>query len=298
MEHRALQLILPFEPALPDRPLILAPRLWPTMTPRARQQLAKRLAHLLRSALIAADARKLSGGPQYEHAAQFGKPGNDGTSRQAGLHLRAAVDRRSSPPVIEDPYSYRERLTMPKYIVNSAGDQYFLPDSSQFYFDGLRGEKYLRYLPNTDHSLKGSYRDAAESALAFYQSILTNTPRPRFAWGFEQDGSIRVKTETRPNIVTLWQAHNPDARDFRLETIGRAFTSSILTDLGDGLYVGMVPKPKEGWTAYFVEMTFSGPGSYPYKFTTEVGVTPDLLPFGPPPEIEQGMTRSTPTNER
>ncbi len=30
---------------------------------------------------------------------------------------------------IEDPYSYRDRLTMPKYIVNSAGDQYFQPDS-------------------------------------------------------------------------------------------------------------------------------------------------------------------------
>src|SRR5215469_9976424 len=97
MEHRDLQLILPFEPALSDRPLILAPRMWPTMTPRARQQLAKRVAHLLRSALIAADAREVSGGPHDEHAAQFGKPGNDGTSRQAGLHLRAAVDRRSSP---------------------------------------------------------------------------------------------------------------------------------------------------------------------------------------------------------
>jgi hypothetical protein len=59
-----------------------------------------------------------------------------------------------------------------------------------------------------------------------------------------------------------------------------------LADLGDGLYVGTVPSPKEGWTAYFVEMTFSGPDTYPYKFTTEVGVTPDRLPFGPPPEIE------------
>jgi hypothetical protein len=33
------------------------------------------------------------------------------------------------------------------------------------------GEKYLRYVPNTDHSLKGWYEDAAEGALAFYQSI-------------------------------------------------------------------------------------------------------------------------------
>src|SRR5215813_15312983 len=40
---------------------------------------------------------------------------------------------------IEDPYSYRDRLMMPKFIVNSAGDQYFLPDSSQFYFDDLKG---------------------------------------------------------------------------------------------------------------------------------------------------------------
>jgi hypothetical protein len=62
MKPRALQLILPFEPGLPDRPLILAPRLWPTMTPRARQQLAKRVAHLLRSALITADTGEVSGG--------------------------------------------------------------------------------------------------------------------------------------------------------------------------------------------------------------------------------------------
>ncbi len=34
---------------------------------------------------------------------------------------------------IEDPYAYRERLTMPKFIVNAAGDEFFLPDSSQFF---------------------------------------------------------------------------------------------------------------------------------------------------------------------
>jgi PhoPQ-activated pathogenicity-related protein len=47
---------------------------------------------------------------------------------------------------IEDPYSYRDRLTMPKFIVNASGDQYFPPDSSQFYFGDLPGEKYLRYV--------------------------------------------------------------------------------------------------------------------------------------------------------
>jgi len=193
---------------------------------------------------------------------------------------------------IEDPYSYRDRLMMPKFIVNSAGDQYFLPDSSQLYFDDLKGEKYLRYVPNTDHSLKGAYQDAAESAVAFYQSILTNAPRPKFTWYFKDDGSIRVKAETTPDVVKLWQAHNPDARDFRLETIGRAYTSSMLEDQGNGLYIGNVLEPKRGWTAYFIELTFPGPSLYPYKFTTSVRVTPDRLPFGPPPE-ESGATSGT-----
>src|SRR5262249_44261244 len=57
---------------------------------------------------------------------------------------------------IEDPYNYRSRLTMPKFIINAGGDQFFLPDSSQFYFNDLPGIKYLRYVPNADHSLRGT----------------------------------------------------------------------------------------------------------------------------------------------
>lgn len=72
MRHRATQLILPFEPALPGRQLILAPRLWPPMTPTAQQQLAKRAAQLLRLMLAAAGAGDLNGGHRDEHAAQFG----------------------------------------------------------------------------------------------------------------------------------------------------------------------------------------------------------------------------------
>ena len=66
---------------------------------------------------------------------------------------------------IEDPYFYRDRFTMPKYVINSAGDQFFCPDSSQFYFADLPGEKLLRYVPNADHSLKGS--DAPSSLIAY-----------------------------------------------------------------------------------------------------------------------------------
>ncbi len=190
---------------------------------------------------------------------------------------------------IVEPYEYRDRLTMPKYLINAAGDQFFLPDSSQFYFDDLKGEKYLRYVPNADHSLRGS--DAPESILSFVQTVVDGAPRPAFRWKFSKDGSIRVQCATAPREVRLWQATNPKARDFRLETLGAAWKSSVLSDQGEGAYVGSVPKPPGGWTAYFVEMTFPGSGKAPLKFTTGVRVHPDTLPFSKP--VMAGKKSST-----
>ena len=70
----------------------------------------------------------------------------------------------------------------------------------------------------------------------------------------------------------MWQATDPNARDFRLETIGAAYTSVTLQDLGNGNYIAVVPHPAQGWTAYFVELTFASGGLYPFKFTTDVQV--------------------------
>lgn len=182
---------------------------------------------------------------------------------------------------IEEPYSYRDRLSIPKFMIYAAGDQFFLPDSSRFYFDDLKGEKYLRYIPNADHGLKGT--DARESSIAFYQAFLNGTPRPRFDWSFEGNGDIRVTSRAtnkeKPTAVKLWQATNAEHRDFRLMTIGAAYQSSDLSEHPGGIYIGRVARPEKGWTAYFVELTYPSGGKYPFKFTTAVRVTPDTEPF-------------------
>lgn len=183
---------------------------------------------------------------------------------------------------IEDPYSYRDRITVPKLIVNATGDQYFTPDSSQFYFTGLRGEKYLRYVPNTDHSLKGATRSAAETGKAFVDSIISGVPGPQYSWQLQSDGGIRVESANKPYSAKLWQAFNPDARDFRLETIGHAFESTDLADRGGFTYLANVPRPKRGFTAYFVELTYATQHGDVFTVTTNVRVTPDVLPFRPP----------------
>lgn len=179
---------------------------------------------------------------------------------------------------IEDAYNYRkrDRLKIPKYLVNASGDQFFLPDNSQFYFGELQGEKYLRYTPNAKHNLAGT--DARESLLAFYQAVINNKPRPQFSWKKEKDGSLVVTVKDKPREVNLWQATNPKARDFRVDTIGNAYTSATLKEDKPNVYVGRVNKPASGFTAFFVELVYDSGGKYPFKFTTEVSVVPDVLP--------------------
>src|SRR5262249_2674282 len=104
------------------------------------------------------------------------------------------------------------------------------------------------------------------------------SPLPQFSWKVQADGSIRVQTKDKPLEVNLWQATNPKARDFRLESIGPAYKKSALTGEGDGVYVAKVEKLAAGWTAFFVELVFARWEKAAYKFTTQVSIVPDVLP--------------------
>jgi PhoPQ-activated pathogenicity-related protein len=186
---------------------------------------------------------------------------------QSGTQIRNFVD----------PYEYRTRYTMPKFLINSSGDQFFLCDSAQFYFQDLPGEKYLLYCANTDHGLNGS--GAEKALLAWYTAVLAGKERPQFSWDVAGAGHMVVTAKTRPTQVMLWTATNPDARDFRLEKIGKAWTSSPLTGTDKGIYDATVKAPAKGWTAYFVELQFDSGTPQPFRFSTEVRVVPDTLPF-------------------
>lgn len=199
-----------------------------------------------------------------------------------GNYVQHGITKRWNDPAMDqlyavvDPYLHRQHLTMPKFVVNACGDEFFCPDSSRFYFGDLPGEKHLRYVPNAGHSLEGT--DVMESIAAFYLGVLKEHPRPRFTWSFTPDGAIRVETKDPPQRVLLWQATNPSARDFRITTIGRAFSSRELADQGDGVYVGQVEPPEQGWKAYLVELTYAPSTAPPLKLTTAARITPDTLP--------------------
>ena len=181
---------------------------------------------------------------------------------------------------VVDPYAYRDRYTMPKLILNSAGDQFFTSDSSRFYYDGLPGPKWLRYAPNTDHKQNA---DVIFAGLSWIDDMLDNKISPQITWALEGEETLRISATSTPKEVKLWQATNPGARDFRLEAIGPVWTSRILTRAADGTYAGTVQRPATGWTAFLVEATFDVAGpeliNPDQVYTSGVQIIPNTLPF-------------------
>ena len=192
------------------------------------------------------------------------------------------MERLSDPKLAElyeivDPYHYIDRLDMPKLILNAAGDQFFLPDSSQFYYDDLIGPKLIRYVPNTDHSMRDS--DVLTSLIGFYDSIVSNIDLPSVSWTYPSENVLVLQSDISPTDATLWVANNPRARDFRLETVGPVYTPTPIK-LSDGDNQTLqIPTPEKGWNAYFVEFTYDIGAATPLKVSTEVKVIPDILPF-------------------
>ena len=176
-----------------------------------------------------------------------------------------------------EPFEYRDRLKLPKYLLNSTGDEFFLPDSWKYYWDELVGEKHVRYVPNSNHGMGGT--DVMDSIDAWYHAIVHNVSMPRYAWDVAEDGTITVLSLDEPTEVLLWQAHNPDGRNFMQAVIGRAYSSTPLSEVEPGVYKVKLDPPAVGYTAYYIEMAYPSGIDTPFKFSTGVKIVPDVTDY-------------------
>lgn len=181
---------------------------------------------------------------------------------------------------VVDPYSYRTTLGLPKFLINSPGDQFFLPDAEKYYLNELYGETVSRYVPNTDHSLSSSagVANALTSLVAWYQHLIFGAARPLITVSVAA-GTLTVRSSSPATVARLWQANNQSARDFRREAIGEAWTSTTVTDSGGGTYVAMLAQPLVGYSAYYIELVYPGVAGVPQTYSTQVYVTPDVEPY-------------------
>ncbi len=154
-----------------------------------------------------------------------------------------------------DPFTYRDRLTMPKLLIHGTNDPYWVLDSANIYWDKLPGPKWVLNQPNIGHGIDFTRFLPAEGA--FYLCCAGRQQFPELNWHFQHDaGSLKlgVITDIAPKRVAQWTATAP-TRDFRPSK----WESKVLEQAG-GQWLAEVAKPQTGYAALFVEVVYDMAG--------------------------------------
>ena len=175
-----------------------------------------------------------------------------------------------------DPWAYRDRLTMPKFIINGTNDFYWTTDALNLYWDGIPNDKWVLYLPNAGHNLRRQDRppqeqlnDLITGLAAFTRHQINGTAMPSLRWRHENaDGKLRliIDATPAPRSARLWVARSPSS-DFR--TI--EWRQENLR-IADGRVIGEVTRPEQGRVAFFGELEYEIDG-LSYTLSTQMRLT-------------------------
>lgn len=184
---------------------------------------------------------------------------------------------------ISDPYAYLPRLTMPKLVVNTGMDEFFMPDDTHWWWKDLPEPKHFLMNPNTDHICATGVGVMIPAIGAFVKTVLNDNLAPEFTWTIDTAGTGNIVVNTTseaPHSVYMWHATtcNGDRRDFRAVNLDSPCSCGIavkghcvntkaiwhktkLTEAAGqpGIYVAHQDAPTVGWTAFFVDIEFGIP---------------------------------------
>lgn len=155
-----------------------------------------------------------------------------------------------------DPYTYRDRVTVPKLIVNGTNDRYWPLDALNIYYDDLVGEKYILYVPNKGHDVGDAKRIIGDWT-AFFRKVSGDINFPKLSWDFQkkQDGvELVVKSDIEPVKAVAWITESP-TRDFR-----DAVWQELEMPREDSIYRYILKKPEQGYAAIFGEAVYKSGG--------------------------------------
>jgi PhoPQ-activated pathogenicity-related protein len=166
-----------------------------------------------------------------------------------------------------DPYFYRDRLTMPKFLINGTNDRYWTLNALDLYWDDLKGPKSVVYLPNAGHGLD-QHRDYALNGIgAFFRQVVAARPMPEVSWKFAKlaDGSLRLAVDAspKPKAARIWTARSEtrDFRDSRWESSPMEPGSTMTVE---------VPRLEKGHVAAFADLDYEVEG-ITYHRSTQIG---------------------------
>ncbi|MGQ3684340.1 MAG: PhoPQ-activated pathogenicity-related family protein [Candidatus Loosdrechtia sp.] len=194
---------------------------------------------------------------------------------------RNLVDRMDEPDMVTlrewvDPYSYRQRYTMPKLLLLGTNDPYWVVDALRHYWDDLPEPKHVHQTPNAGHDLGGG-KEAIQTLSAWYHMIADGQELPKVEWhltdGKDAPAGIEIKVNRPVKKIRLWTAMSNE-RDFR----NNAWSSQELacTDRNSQASA-LVPVPQKGFIAFMGEVELISETGDTYKLSTQVKVVPDNI---------------------
>lgn len=174
-----------------------------------------------------------------------------------------------------DPWHYRERVKVPKLILNGTNDPYWTQDALNLYWDDLPGEKWVSYVPNAGHDLqqklpggKTDFTRAINNIAAFAKAQVFDLRLPKMSWAHGDAGGkhlVSVTSDVAPKAARLWVADAP-TRDFRKST----WNEKPVT-LDKGGVKAEVDAPASGCRVFLVECEYDLDGLR-YYLTTQLRI--------------------------
>ncbi|WP_225586945.1 PhoPQ-activated pathogenicity-related family protein [Algoriphagus sp. Y33] len=164
-----------------------------------------------------------------------------------------------------DPYSYRDKLTVPKLIFIGTNDPYWPVDAVKNYIDSIPGQNNLIYIPNAGHDLgDGKVAFQALGAFVSYQNTGKSLPEvsSTFTSGKNKKLMLRVKASETPVKVELWEAESIEDKDFRDEK----WKSNKLDYNSDN----KISLPKKGQKAFYIAYYFRSPTGKAYYVSSRM----------------------------
>ena len=197
---------------------------------------------------------------------------------QADMFNKLNTPRGKRLMELEDPWSYRNRLTLPKLIILGTNDRYWAQDALNIYWDDLKGPKWVMYTPNSGHDLGNGILQVLGTLSAFTRAQASNTPWPKLSWKYTppatQTGGIdlTVISDIQPKSARLYRTYSK-TRDFR---DSKWTNEPIPLDFPTGKSASYRVKahldaPQEGYAATYGELTYEI-GGKSFALTTQIHI--------------------------
>ncbi len=169
-----------------------------------------------------------------------------------------------------DPHAYREKLTLPKLMINGSNDRYWTLDALNIYWDDLYGPKHVVYLPNAGHNLAVNRHYAVNGVGALFRHAVANKTLPTPSWKHSDDADgrlvLKITSPVPAKSAQLWVAES-ETRDFR-DSVWKPQPLNV----EDREILGRTGRPEKGFVALFGDIEYEIDG-LPFHLSTQVRQT-------------------------